>query len=625
MFCVSRSFFVLVLFSAPKHSTFNVCLDALALLVSQNIANVSSSGGGKALNAEGQMIQAKDQSSGSFYHSFQRAMQRKQPIAIIAGRGNRICPSRLPHYYNVLDWFHVTDLWCELINNVKTGMVRLEKIDLRQASWWMAASEAPPPPLDTHQARTRMVIPTRSQVCEACQVKSKEIFMEGWACLNSECPKYFDFGHSVDHSQLDYNQNFLQERTPFVSHKDAQMPALAPPLMNAQDAVLEGLNGSEEACAKGIVCPKCNGCSRRIDWSFWKCEHAPCEFEHRVPLQKIHVEEAMHQGDVKIDEFYAHSLGVRCREVIEGLYDVYEYSIPGPVNPEDGSSTVLGFVRHYKSCMTINCQEDGPNALFCAMQEDEFNLKRRPVRQPNSVGEILTGHWGTNWGAPYKFVVRQSTRGFSEAPVVMLKALKRLTWAGRQAADGHAESFNDFNELLSLGYMEKSAIGYHDDGEDSLGPTIATLSLGCSATMNLRPKPKSNIGPASKNAKGTKKPVLRMALNHGDIVIMHGAGIQKLYEHEVKPSGKLRFALTCRYVRPETMETDEDRAETLIKGALPNGHEQYDYDGDVGVEPGDSIREPRRDREQLFTRIRNSIHAGELTEEECRALRALLG
>jgi alkylated DNA repair dioxygenase AlkB len=48
--------------------------------------------------------------------------------------------------------------------------------------------------------------------------------------------------------------------------------------------------------------------------------------------------------------------------------------------------------------------------------------------------------------------------------------------------------------------------------------------------MALRPKAKSRVGAESRNAKGTKLDVLRMVLRHGDIVVMHGTGIQKLYE-----------------------------------------------------------------------------------------------
>ncbi len=53
-------------------------------------------------------------------------------------------------------------------------------------------------------------------------------------------------------------------------------------------------------------------------------------------------------------------------------------------------------------------------------------------------------------------------------------------------------------------------------------------------------------------------------------------------QHAVKPQGKLRFALTCRYVRPELMANDAERRDAEIKGTLPDGHEAYTYDGDEG-------------------------------------------
>ena len=78
-------------------------------------------------------------------------------------------------------------------------------------------------------------------------------------------------------------------------------------------------------------------------------------------------------------------------------------------------------------------------------------------------------------GAYYKFgVVVNNTRGFDEAPDPILKALHRLTWAGKTSIDSLGEvaddeglpkpetlpplKFTPFNELLSLGYFETSVI-----------------------------------------------------------------------------------------------------------------------------------------------------------------------
>jgi hypothetical protein len=64
--------------------------------------------------------------------------------------------------------------------------------------------------------------------------------------------------------------------------------------------------------------------------------------------------------------------------------------------------------------------------------------------------------------------VANISKGFNESPPVILKALKRMTWASKHALtdDGNnqnvekaRDAFVPFNELLTLGYFEDSDIG----------------------------------------------------------------------------------------------------------------------------------------------------------------------
>lgn len=64
------------------------------------------------------------------------------------------------------------------------------------------------------------------------------------------------------------------------------------------------------------------------------------------------------------------------------------------------------------------------------------------------------------------------SKGFDEAPPAILKALKRLTWAGEHAVSNQLATFVPFNELLSIGYFEDTEIGVsrlnlHKDMTDS--------------------------------------------------------------------------------------------------------------------------------------------------------------
>jgi hypothetical protein len=69
--------------------------------------------------------------------------------------------------------------------------------------------------------------------------------------------------------------------------------------------------------------------------------------------------------------------------------------------------------------------------------------------------------------------------------------------------------------------------------------------------------------------------ILTMQLSHGDVIVMHGADMQKYYEvrratalsnfvltslqHMVICGDKMRFALTCRYIESRTAHGDENR------------------------------------------------------------------
>lgn len=124
-----------------------------AVLV-EAVANISSGGGKTVDDKTGERVQTKAQDDCTLAVSFIRSRQMYQQIGVIAGKflrsipiiiyllmefkgqGNTGSPSKLPHYYNVLDYFHITDVWCEKYNGVSRWMVRLEKINLNEISWW---------------------------------------------------------------------------------------------------------------------------------------------------------------------------------------------------------------------------------------------------------------------------------------------------------------------------------------------------------------------------------------------------------------------------------------------------------------------------------------------------------
>ncbi len=508
-------------------------------------------------------------------------------------RNNKI----LPYRYTVLAHFQVTDVWMELNDGYRTWCARLEKIDLFNQSWW--ANKHRPRNYDPAAREPEFHRKCEVIQCFHCRSGSKRMFRQGFVCLNINCALYFKLtnGNFVrDLDSPEYNQDFKNERTRFVQTR--ALVSLATPLLNEEDMVINARSGTEVLYTKGMVCPQCKCCSRKMEFTSWSCENDTCRFTYSLPTRIISVEEAQPAGLKPDTQFSAK--GIQISHWPVGSFNLYEYRIPGP-DDKDGNKTTAGFLRHFKSNAAINAQKDGPDDLFALMQQKEsnFGLKRRPVRCPGTVGEILTGHYACNWGATYKFIVAQDSTPFKDAPEVLIKALKKMSWAGQQTFQHIGESFKPFNELLSIGYMEGNSIGYHDDGEKDLGPTIATLSLGAQAEMMLRPKSKSSIGPGRNNAKNTKADVLKVTLNHGDIIIMHGRDLQKYYEHAVKPYGTLRFALTCRHIDPDLVMKntgDHQKVQKVIEmGTLPEGHEKYDYDGNT-VAGIDAVLAPEQAR-----------------------------
>ncbi|TGO51579.1 hypothetical protein BCON_0158g00050 [Botryotinia convoluta] len=580
---------------------------------------ITSVGGGKSKGEDGETKRVKDQDFSSIAISFQRTMEAKLPIAMIAGQRNTICPVKLNHHFNVLDFFHITDIWCELESGLKMWKVRMEKIDLTKRSWWS--------PIDStaHLSQGYDGVKTDVQTCGTCKTSCKTIYTQGWTCRSPQCESFYVFDHQVDVDDLQYCAEFLQERTPYTG---SAPPPLRPEPVTDADVVGEDIFGVEERCKQGIVCPKCHGCIRRLEWRQWTCETPGCDFTHTVTQVPVPITKAIEGNNIIVDQspiLFAHE-SVRVNHKPIGHYDVYELQLPG-------ETTEAGWIQVFRSNGLINSQPGGPNDLFQGMQKDDYKLRRGPARHPGLPMEIVTAHFASNFGAPYKFLVAHEANSFEDAPVPILQAMQRMTWAGRQAFSGKEDAeFTPFNEVLALGYFENMHIGYHDDGEDTLGETVATLSLGASSTMCFRPKNKSTIGGVLKPGKGNlgskaaKKDYAKVTLNHGDIIVMHGSGIHKYYEHAVTPHGLLRFALTCRHVKPELL-SPEDRIICAEKSALPANFADYAYDGDIGVSEDPSRPTNEGDDDDL-TNLKKYIVAkklsGELTKADCLELRDII-
>ncbi|EEH17663.2 hypothetical protein PABG_00226 [Paracoccidioides brasiliensis Pb03] len=578
-------------------------------------------GGGCEKNKNGELVQTKPHTgSGTIFDALMNSMKHEIPVGMIIGNKNSICPTKVPHRYNVMDLFRITNIWFEKVDKMPAARIRFEKLDLDSKSWWAPENSNDPIPI-----RQRISIaPIDGPTCKSCSSTSPRVYQEGWMCLRPFCNQFWRVNGSSPSKTLTYHPLFLRMRT--QQKQPVRAPcSLVPDLLSTflkEDTDLT----SARVTWKGIVCPKCRRCISRKYWRGWICETEGCDFKYQFSMTRVSLRSVLPELEMGP---VGHRLPRKGKEnktapVVHYMknYRKDMFQIPG-----------VGLITHFAANNTVNYRERGPNDLFKMLQEEDLGLRRYPLQQ--SVGMIvagtLTSHFAVNYGMPYKYVVSVDSRPFNTAPSVILAALGRLTWATQKTVN--EDEFQRPNELLTLGYFEDMSIGYHDDGESSLGQTIATLSLGGKATMSIRMKAKYYHGCSRAGKLVVDDPVLPgclmyeqrvelqrklkdgeislshyedslqrllkrkakrkhdeeqmdgvnkkesspfcvLQLNHGDMVVMHGPNLQKYYEHAVVPEGKLRFAMTARYVKPDQVDPSEHWKGDFV----PNP--EFDYAGD---------------------------------------------
>jgi hypothetical protein len=559
----------------------------------------SRAGGGLEYDEDTREMKMKgDQKEHASIAALRNNMRQRHPVVIITSQSNPCMPSRCPRRFCVLGYFKPANIWCEKTKGHVFWRLRFEKLNYQTPSWWQ-------PKGTVEIAKPGSLPPPVVQTCEVCLVESQQHYIGAWMCLQSGCTAFWktktDSGLvEPNESSLVHDPRFLKQRNPWP------MENLTYPLIS-ETAHISGHAIAGEDCARahwsGIVCPLCGRCCPRRDWWGWKCYTPGCGYERKAPHTLIPAASIREPFEplattympsrdlldprVTLDISFAHN------------YRIHRYTIPG----------TEGFVTHLIANKTVVEESDGPDDMFEELQCVEIGLRRRHVGHR----EYLTRHFTVNYGMPYKFIAAAETSPFEDATSAIVNGRSRLNWATKLVlAQYQGQTMEDiskewkpkeFNEVLALGYLEDQGIGYHDDGEMGLGPTIATLSLGAPGVMKLRMKPKHYYGASpsgiitqeppilgclayesrraaqqsiedlkrldrqtySKRARqvamelGLKhsakspKDVLEMYVGHGDIVVMHGTDLQKYYEHAVKPSGKLRFALTCRRIELESL------------------------------------------------------------------------
>ncbi|KAJ5114015.1 hypothetical protein N7456_002549 [Penicillium angulare] len=542
------------------------------------------------------------------------------PVGVVIGDRNTVLKQRMPHRFNVMDFYIVTDMWHEKIGKFAGACARLQKLDLAKKSWW-AEKGSPDPPIEPD-----FEMRPAAMRCGTCDVINRRIFKNGWICCNHECAEFWKLdGAEIENPEaLKYDYNFMAYRVRWnlAEHLSLAQYPLIPPVPELTPENHRQLQYGNRA-NKGMVCPLCRKCVPRTHFMGWKCD-VPQLVGREIPENDRGCPWTFMLQPSPMP------FGTRLKKELEIYYNnprhSYKFQFP---DREDLTNSLPyrkfmfdlpggGTVTQFLSNGEINAKMHGPDYLYHSLQAIDMGLRRHRLERHIVVG-TSTNNFLQNFGVPYKFCVPNVSKPFSEAPPAILHAYGRLDWAFRQVTESSPASYKKPNEVLLIGYLEDQELKYHDDGNGSLGPTIATLCLGSSASMFIHMKHKYYYGISKLGIPADDDPVLegcqnyairkelkekylageinfdqyyeerkrilkyrsteppnifKLELFHGHIAVMNGANIQKYYEHRVASIKGLRFAVTARHVLPHPDLFEE----TMRMGDCELGPE-YIYDG----------------------------------------------
>ncbi|KAK0943744.1 hypothetical protein LTR29_004722 [Friedmanniomyces endolithicus] len=603
---------------------------------------IARAGGGMESDSSGSMVQGKDQSmSASQVQAMLNDIELQNPLVIICGDKNTGVLSQMPHMYSVLGWYKPTMVWAE--KTAGKGKKGLTTIKYRLER--LARSDAWHAPVVTPTYDTAVAGPLLTKTCSACSQSHPQLYLESWMCLNPACGRFWKLedGEEAPCGNLLYNPAFLLDRTPWQNEEEPY--SVVPSFPDIGKTIGDNLTYIN---TRGVVCPLCGRCNSRYLFKGWRCDRPGCSWEGLWPQHQPIVPAALHtpwgsSGYGPALGRNKHESGVDVSVRYTHNYKVYTYTFLG----------IEGSFIHAVANNRVREEARGPDDMLAELQTADMGLERRrfggertsgakqskaPLASPQqsltapgglltpttetspdielptldttgdstakateiNEGDFMTA-FSMNYGMPYKFVASGSTRSFDDekTPWPIPECRSRLIWAANQFLPASSSSKTDLNELLAFAYMEGQKIEYHDDGEEGLGPTIASLSLGGTAKMHLRLKMKHFVGCSKSGLLTPERPVpgsleyekrlqlweeiqplketnrakylkrikaiprevgvyekrnknagdlVTVSLGHGDVMVMHGYAIQRYLEHKVVPEGHLRFTLTCRAV-----------------------------------------------------------------------------
>lgn len=447
------------------------------------------------------------------------SMEDRVPVGIAVSKdacepddgGLRTLPCTLPDGLDcaVLAWFMVTNMWPQPAMSTEgeaktVWMVRLEKIDLSERSWWSNAAHAalPHPSLEERDFTTKAA----KETCETCGQTSVRLFRSNFACLNEQCADWFRVNGAVveiEQGNMAYNDDFLAERYDRLDNALAPLPLeeTYPSLYPTFDQFLDNqyvrhegsgspitaanLAAANEALLLGFSCPQCGMANSRIQYHGWYCRNTSCRdaeglanpFGYHAPPPTV--TPALLEAERKHARKGKKAASSAAEENDKPLKELSGY-----VGARDVGSHVAHDLDFGNGCRaTILRPIPGGAAaaradeLLARVQESAssgaLGLARRTQKAPGGIS--LTNHFAENFGERYRLPYGLSNIPLGEAPDVVGDALTSANGYMREYF-GNGNQECEFNEVYFAAYLSKMGMSFHDDGEQGLGSVIGEFA-----------------------------------------------------------------------------------------------------------------------------------------------------
>ncbi|KAK9315781.1 2OG-Fe(II) oxygenase superfamily-domain-containing protein [Lipomyces starkeyi] len=529
---------------------------------------ISHAGGSLESSDSGEYhLQSSQESADKAIKALISNQKRITPLVLVLGSNCLVSPVNVPHRYCVMDWFLVTHAWEDLDQSTrhKSWKFRFERINRTAKPWW-------------HNPKNRKMDLPVSEIeahrCSDCTEVFPQIYKQGYMCLKGDCSQFLKVNGQEPADKLQYNEDFLALAS--LDYR-GPMPFDLLALPHVRDAL----------SVRGWHCHKCGKLNSREAWEGWICSSPGCD-EKSLILDRVdsYLSRRERGGlyptytgtpistDVIPDESIVSVSSYTVDFGIQGCYRVMKYEV------KDVEGTIYHVIPNKTLCEFAN----GPDDILKEYKSVMSIFRRYPLQNTKLASRTLAQYFAHNAGAHYKFCeTLYKPTPFNLCPKAIPMVLNFIQAILR--AEG-IPACDQFNEVLSIAYVECQKIGYHSDSETDIGETIASISLGSRAVMKFRKKVAnvatsrlhnsssqgmhnaeidmlvwSDIGtddgiippgvPPSNTRKNGFKPILQLELGHGDVVIMHGTEIQSLLVHSVIPTGEFTIASTVRYVKED--------------------------------------------------------------------------